>query len=64
MVGHPQDSKTLWRLWDPELLRVKAKSEVVSDEARNAHMSCQHESNEIDIFELPADEEYVEEPDS
>jgi len=27
-------------------------------------MSCQHESNEIDIFELPEDAEYVEESDT
>jgi len=27
-------------------------------------MSCQHESNEIDKFELPEDEEYVEETDT
>jgi len=40
---------------------VKAQSEVVFDEERNAHMSCQHGSNEIDIFGLPEDEEYVDE---
>jgi hypothetical protein len=27
-------------------------------------MSCQQEINEIDIFELPEDEEYVEESDT
>jgi len=64
IVGYTHDSKTLWRLWDPEFQRVKTQSEVVFDEERNAHMSCQHESNEIDIFELPEDEEYVEESDT
>jgi hypothetical protein len=54
----------LWRLWDSEFQRVKAKSEVVFDEERNAQMSCQHERNEIDMFELPEDEEYVEETDT
>jgi len=43
---------------------VKAQSEVVFDEERNAHMSCQHGSNEIDIFELPEDAEYVNKIDT
>jgi len=64
MVGYTHDSKTLWRIWDPEFQRVKAQSEVVLDEERNAHMSCQHVSNEIDMIVLPEDEEYVEETDT
>jgi len=64
MVGYTHDSKTLWRLWDPEFQRVKTQSEVVFDEERNAYMSCQHGSNEIDMFGLPEDEEYVEETDT
>jgi len=64
MVGYTHDSKTLWRLWDPEFQTVKAQSEVVFDEERNAHMSCQHGSNESDIFGLPEDEEYVDEIDT
>jgi len=63
MVGYTHDSKMLWRIWDPEFQRVKTQSEVVFDEERNAHMSCQHESNEIDMFGLPEDEEYVKETD-
>jgi hypothetical protein len=60
MVGYIHDSKTLWRIWDPESQRVKAQTEVIFDKERNmAHMSCQHESNEIDtdIFGLPDIEE-------
>jgi len=64
MVGYTHDSKTLWRIWDPEFQRVKTQSEVVFDEERNAHMLCQHGSNEIDMFGLPEDEEYVEETDT
>jgi len=64
MVSYTHDSKTLWWLWDPEFQRVKAQSEVVFDEERNAHMSCQHESNNIDMFDIPEDEEYVEETDT
>jgi len=64
MVGYAHDSKKLWRIWDPEFQRVKAQSEVVFDKERNAHMSCQHGSNEIDMFGLPEDEEYVEETDT
>jgi hypothetical protein len=64
MVGYPNNSKMLCRIWDPEFQRVKAQSEVVFDQERNAHMSCQHESNEIHIFELPEDEGYVKESDT
>ena len=56
MVGYTHDSKTLWRIWDPELRKVKAQSEVAFNEERNAHMLCQHGSNEIDIFGSPEDE--------
>jgi hypothetical protein len=64
MVGYTHDSKTLWMICDPEFQKVKAQSEVVFDEERNAHMSCQHGSNVIDIFGLPEDEEYVDEIDT
>jgi hypothetical protein len=64
MVGYTHNSKTLWRLWDPEFQRVKAQSEVVIDEETNAHMPCQHESNEIGMFELPEDKEYIKETDT
>jgi hypothetical protein len=45
---------------------VKAQSEVVFDEERNAHMSCLNESNEIDtdMFGLPEDKEYIDETDT
>jgi len=66
MVGYTHDSKTLWRIWDPDFQKVKAQSEVVFDEERNAHMSCQHESNDIDtdMFGLPEDMEYIDETDT
>jgi len=64
MVGCTHDSKSLWRIWDPEFQKVKAQSEVVFDEERNAHMLCKHGSNKIDIFGLAEDEEYVEEIDT
>jgi len=64
MVGYTHDSKMLWRLWDPEFQRVKTQLEVVFNEQRNAHILCQHGSNEIDMFELPEDEEYVKETDT
>ena len=63
MVGYTHDSKTLWRIWNPEFQSVKTQSEVVFDEERNAHMSCQHRSNKIDMFGSPEDEEYGEETD-
>jgi len=64
MVGYIHNSETLWRIWDSEFQMVKAQSEVIFHEERNTHMSCQHGSNEIDIFELPEDEEYVKETDT
>jgi len=64
MVGYTHDSKTLWKIWDPEFQKVKAQSEVIFDEGRNAHMLCQHGSNEIDIVGLPEDEKYVDETDT
>jgi hypothetical protein len=51
MVGYTHDSKSLWRIWDPEFQRVKTQSEVVFDEERNADMSCPHGSNEIDMLD-------------
>jgi len=56
MVDYNHDSKTLWRICVSEFKKVKAKSEVVFDEERNAHMSCQHRSNFIKIFGIPEDE--------
>jgi len=64
MVGYTHNSKTMWRIWDPEFQKVKAQSEVVFDEEINAHTSFQHGNNEIDIFGLPEDEEYVEGTDT
>jgi hypothetical protein len=64
MVGYTHDSKTLWRIWDPQFQRVKAQSEVFFNEERNAHRSCQHGSNEIDTFGSPEDEEYFGETDT
>jgi len=54
----------LWKLWDPEFQRVKAQAEVVFNKEKNAHMLCQHGSNEIDMFGLPEDEKYIEETDT
>jgi hypothetical protein len=64
MAVYTQNAKMLWELWDPEFQRGKAQSEVVNYDKRNAHMSCQHESNEINMFVLPEDEEYVKEADT
>jgi hypothetical protein len=57
MVRYTHNSETLWRIWDPEFQKVKAQSAVIFDKERNAHMSCLHESNEIDtdMFGLSED---------
>jgi hypothetical protein len=60
MVGDAPDSKALLTIWDPKFQKVQAQSEVVFDAGRNAHMSCQDESNEINIFGLPEDEKSVD----
>ncbi|KAF8535468.1 hypothetical protein BDD12DRAFT_892768 [Trichophaea hybrida] len=44
----------------PYMMAVKAQSEVIFDEDRNAHISCL-QGNENDIFELPQETKYVEE---
>ena len=64
MVNYIYDPTSLCKMWDPEFQRVKTQSEVVFDEERNAHMSYPHGSNEINMFGLPEDEEYVEETDT
>jgi len=56
MAGYTNYSKTVWRIWDPKFQRAKTQSEVVFDKESNAHMLCQHGSNEIDMFGLPEDE--------
>jgi len=47
MVGYTHDSKTLWRIWDPEFQKVKAQSDVIINEERNGHMSCQHQATRL-----------------
>jgi len=64
MVGYIHDSERLWRIWDLKFQIVNAHSVVVFDKERNALMLCQHESNEINRFGLPDDEEYVRETDT
>jgi carboxylesterase type B len=39
MVGYVHNSTTLWRIWDPEHSMVKAQSDVIFDEDRNAYIS-------------------------
>jgi hypothetical protein len=59
MVGYTHDSTTLWRIWDPNFQVVRAQSEVIFDEERNAYVSCTTDG--IDIFGLAEDAEYIEE---
>jgi len=59
MVGYTHDSTTLWRIWDPNFQVVRAQSEVIFDEERNAYVSSTTDG--IDIFGLPENAEYIEE---
>ena len=59
MVGYTHNSTTLWRIWDPNFQVVRAQSEVIFDEERNASVSCTTDG--IDIFGLPENAEYIEE---
>jgi hypothetical protein len=77
MVGYVHDSTTLWRIWDPEHNTVKAQSDVIFDEDRNAYISCPQslkrknsgeidqleEITEIDLFDLPQEEIHIEDID-
>ena len=63
MVGYVQDSTILWRIWDPAFQIVRSQSNVIFDEERNTHASCQP-GDHTDIFELPEEMEYIEEIDS
>jgi len=64
LVGYPHDSKTLWRIWVAESQKMIAQSAVLFDKERHEVMSCQRGSNEIDIYGVPENEEYVEESDT
>jgi len=64
ILDYTHDSILLWRIWDPKFQRVKTQSEVVFDEEMNAHLLCQHGTNEITMFGLPQDEDYVKETDT
>ena len=59
MVGYTHDSTPVWRIWDPNFQVVRAQSEVIFDEERNAYVSCTTDG--IDIFGLPENAEYIEE---
>ena len=59
MIGYTHDSRTLWRMWDPYFQVVRAQSEVIFDEERNAFVSCTTDG--IDIFGLPENVEYIKE---
>jgi hypothetical protein len=64
MVGVPHDSIMWWTRRDPRFHRAKTQSEVTFDEERNALMSWYHGSNQINMFGLQDDVEYVEETDT
>jgi hypothetical protein len=64
MVGYAHDSNRLWRICNPHFQWLRAQTEVIFDEETNAHMWCQHGSNEIDMFGLPEVGEYVKEADT
>jgi hypothetical protein len=78
MVGYVHNSLTLWRIWDPEHNTVKAQSDVIFDEERNANISCpqslkhkqgvhddeRKETTKIDIFGLSQEETHIEDIDA
>jgi hypothetical protein len=59
MVGYTHDSTTLWRIWDTSFQVVRAQSEVISDEERNAFVSSTTDG--VDSLGLPEDTEYIPE---
>jgi len=78
MVSYVHDSTTLWRIWNLEHTTVKAQSDVIFDEDRNAYilypqsLKCKNlgkidqleEITEIDLFDIPQEEIHVGEIDT
>jgi len=58
MVGYMLYWTRLWRIWDPAFWVVRSQQDVLFNEERNVHASCQHRNN-TDIFELPEVIKYV-----
>jgi len=61
MVGYVHNSTTLWRIWDPEHNTVKAQSDVIFDEDRNAYISCPQSLKRKNSSETKQPEETTEE---
>jgi hypothetical protein len=59
MLGQTQDSTTLWIISDSNFHVVRAQSEVIFADERNAYVSCTTDS--IDIFGMPDNAEYIAE---
>ena len=60
-VGYVHDSTTLWRIWDPEHNTVKAQSDVIFDEDRNAYISFPQSLKRKNWMETEQPEETTEE---
>jgi len=52
MLGYVHNTTKIWKLWDPEQMKVTQCSDVKFDEATNFH-TVEHPSNEKDVLGLP-----------
>jgi hypothetical protein len=56
MLGYVHNTTKVWKLWDPEQMKVTQCSDVKFDEATNFHTEERPLANEKDVLGLPEEE--------
>jgi hypothetical protein len=56
MLGYVHSTTKIWKLWDPEQMKVTQCSDVKFDEATNFHTEKRLLANEKDVLGLPEEE--------
>src|SRR3978361_2102867 len=56
MLGYVHSTTKIWKLWDPEQIKVTQCSDVKFDEATNFHTEERPLANEKDVLGLPEEE--------
>ena len=55
MLGYVHNTTKIWKLWDPEQMKVTQCSDVKFEEATNFH-TVERPANEKDVLGLPGEE--------
>jgi len=55
MLGYVHNTTKIWKLWDPEQMKVTQCSDVKFNEVTNFH-TVEHPANEKDVLGLPEEE--------